>query len=126
MNGMTFSEYVKQNLADKDLQYSSPTRPSSTSDSNHGICQELISDYRLKSYQIEQQERMIHNLTEKVVALELHRVTQLGQGKIIGLVVSAIALSFISLATAIFFDLAPLEASTIEVDQARPVAAAPN
>jgi hypothetical protein len=119
MNGMTFSEYVKQNLTDKDLNYSAPPRPSSTSDSNHGICQELISDYRLKNYQIEQQERMIHNLSEKVAALELHRVTQLGQDKIIGFMVGALLLSLLSLATSIFYKAVPMEAHAVETEQPR-------
>ncbi len=120
MKGLTFSEYVHQNLAEKDYQYSPHSQPSRNSDDANGIGQKLISDYRLQTYQIEQQARTIQALSEKVAALELHRATQVGQDKIIGFMVGAIVLSLLSLATSIFFKPVPMDISMMDAEPTYP------
>ena len=64
MKGLTFSEYVHQNLAEKDYQYVSHGHPSNNGDDANGISQKLMSDYRLQTYQIEQQDRLIQSLSD--------------------------------------------------------------
>lgn len=111
MTGFTFSDYVQQTLHEKETKKLSSSGVGSD-DAIKTLCQELVSENRLRQYQLEQQERVIKVLNEKVEALELHRATQLGQDKIIGFMVGAIVLSLLSLATSIFFKPAGLESAT--------------
>jgi predicted ribosome quality control (RQC) complex YloA/Tae2 family protein len=67
------------------------------------LCQHTIAESRLQRYQLEQSQREIQLLRDKVQSLELHKATQLGQDKIIGFLVGAIVLSLLSLATTFFF-----------------------
>lgn len=120
MKGLTFSEYVHQNLAEKDYQYSPHTQPGLNSNNANEIGQKMIADYRLQTYQIDQQERTIQALSEKVAGLELHRATQVGQDKIIGFMVGAIVLSLLSLATSIFFKPVPMNVSMVDTEQIYP------
>lgn len=104
MTGFTFSDYIQQTLQEKEApKVSSSGIGGNGDEAVKALCQELVSENRLRHYQMEQQERIIKILNEKVEALELHRATQLGQDKIVGFMVGAIVLSLLSLATSIFF-----------------------
>lgn len=116
MTGFTFSDYIQQTIYEKETKKPISSGMGNDSDAIKSLCQELVSENRLRQYQIEQQERLIKVLNEKVEALELHRATQLGQDKIIGFMVGAIVLSLLSLATSIFFKPSSIESAALSRD----------